>query len=251
VFVALAGNILAGRAAHGGTTTEAGAADACAGGASADVTAAAALDGRTFMTADGREVRLAGVEIVTDAEPAKARLDTLVAGKAVRLEQVSEDRYGRIVAFAFVAGASVERTLLRGGAALASGHIGLRACADTFFAAETEARAARRGLWADEAWPKSAAKPGQIAALKGRFALVEGNILSVRASGGSIYLNFAAPWWSGFSVAIARRRERAFTAAGIVPRQLQGKRIRVRGVVEMRRGPLIEAIRPAQIELSP
>jgi hypothetical protein len=64
-------------------------------------------------------------------------------------------------------------------------------------------------------------------------------------------LNFAAPWWSGFSVAIARRRERAFTAAGIVPRQLQGKRIRVRGVVEMRRGPLIEAIRPAQIELSP
>jgi hypothetical protein len=75
--------------------------------------------------------------------------------------------------------------------------------------------------------------------------------LSVRASGGSIYLNFAEPWWRGFSVAIARRRERAFTAAGIVPRQLQGKRIRVRGVVEMRRGPLIEAIRPAQIELSP
>jgi hypothetical protein len=32
---------------------------------------------------------------------------------------------------------------------------------------------------------------------------------------------------------------------------LQGKRIRVRGIVEMRRGPTIDAVRPEQIELLP
>ena len=39
--------------------------------------------------------------------------------------------------------------------------------------------------------------------------------------------------------------------AGIAkPKDLEGKRVRVRGIVEMRRGPFIEAERPEQIELA-
>jgi hypothetical protein len=73
--------------------------------------------------------------------------------------------------------------------------------------------------------------------------------LSVRESGATIYLNFGRRYTTDFSAMIPRRNARQFTAAGIVPRQLQDKRIRVRGVVEGRNGPVIEASRPEQIEL--
>jgi endonuclease YncB( thermonuclease family) len=228
--------------------------DPCARGAIADVAGTAARDGRTFRIADGREVRLAGLEIPLADHGGQAALDALVAGKTVHLERLgqAEDRYGRVIAFAYVDATSVQRALLRQGAALVSSRTGTKACADTLFPVEAEAREAGRGLWADpELRPKSAANPRDIAALKGRFVLVEGYILSVRTSGTTTYLNFAQPWWQGFSVSVLRRDARAFTAAGIALKQLQGKRIRVRGIVEMRRGPTIDAVRPEQIELLP
>jgi endonuclease YncB( thermonuclease family) len=232
--------------------------DPCARGHIADVAVVAARDGRTFTTADGREVRLAGLEIPATDSGGRAALDALVAGKTVHLERLgqrpgqAEDRYGRVIAFAYVDTTSVQRALLRQGAAMVSSRAGTKACADTLFPVEAEARAAGRGLWADpELRPKSAANARDIAALKGRFVLVEGYILSVRTSGTTTYLNFAQPWWQGFSASILRRDARAFTAAGIALKQLQGKRIRVRGIVEMRRGPMIDAVRPEQIELIP
>jgi endonuclease YncB( thermonuclease family) len=228
--------------------------DPCAGGAIADVAVVAARDGRTFTTADGREVRLAGLEIPSADGGGRAALDALVAGKTVHLEGLgrTEDRYGRVIAFAYIDAISVQRALLRRGVAMVSSRAGTKACADTLFPVEAEAREAGRGLWADpELRPKSAANPRDIAALRGRFVLVEGYILSVRTSGTTTYLNFAQPWWQGFSVSVLRRDARAFTATGIALKQLQGKRIRVRGIVEMRRGPTIDAVRPEQIELIP
>jgi hypothetical protein len=84
---------------------------------------------------------------------------------------------------------------------------------------------------------------------RGRFALVEGKVLSVRESGSIIYMNFGRRWTEGFSVVIPRRRQRAFAAAGIELKQLAGRRVRVRGFIEQRRGPIIEADAPEQIEL--
>jgi micrococcal nuclease len=43
----------------------------------------------------------------------------------------------------------------------------------------------------------------------------------------------------------------AFTAAGIDLKALAGKRLRVRGWVMWRNGPMIEATHPEQIELLP
>jgi hypothetical protein len=54
-------------------------------------------------------------------------------------------------------------------------------------------------------------------------------VLSVHQSGATFYLNFGRRWTKDFSVIILRRNRRKFAAAGIVPRQLQGRRIRVRG----------------------
>jgi endonuclease YncB( thermonuclease family) len=216
---------------------------ACGGDAVGAVTVASVTDGRTFLTADGREVRLAGIE----APGPKAALEALTAGTAVTLRRAGADRYGRIMAYASVAGAPVQQTLLAEGQAFVASRAGPKPCAAPLFAAEQIARAARRGLWADpELGPKSAANRDEVSRSKGRFALIEGRVLSVRSSGGAIYLNFGRYYTRDFSVLMLKRNAARFP---FVPEDLEGKRVLVRGIVDMRRGPLIEAERPEQIEL--
>jgi hypothetical protein len=73
----------------------------------------------------------------------------------------------------------------------------------------------------------------------------------VGEGGGRIYLNFAKDWRSDFTISVARKDMSAFTTAGIDLKGLAGKRLRVRGWVEWRNGPLIEASHPEQIEVLP
>jgi hypothetical protein len=87
-----------------------------------------------------------------------------------------------------------------------------------------------------------------ILAWRGRFALVEGKVVSVRESGGTVYVNFGPRWTEDFTVTLPKRNERAF--AGIVePKRLQGRRVRLRGWIEQRGGPWLELTRPEQIEI--
>ncbi len=213
---------------------------------------AAVRDGRTLTLADGRELRLAAIEVSAQSA---AALQTLVAGRTLRLEKLGpdHDRYGRLVAFVFVGNAekSVQQTLLKQGEARVSARVGHKACAEALLAAEREARAARRGLWGNPNFaPLQAENRARLMGERGHFALVEGKVLSVRESGSTIYMNFGRRWTEGFSVIIPRRHQRAFAAAGIALKQLAGRRVRVRGWIEQRRGPIIEADTPEQIEFA-
>ena len=117
--------------------------------------------------------------------------------------------------------------------------------------AERAARAARRGIWADPNFaPLSAENVAGLQAERGRFALVEGKVLSVRESGATIYTNFGRRWMRDFIVTILRRLQRAFAAAGVESQKLEGRRIRVRGWIEQRGGPIIAAEAPEQIEFA-
>ena len=122
-------------------------------------------------------------------------------------------------------------------------------CAAELAAVEAEARHAKRGTWADPAAIKNAESPGDILAGIGRFTVVEGKVLSVRQAGATTYLNFGRNWTRGFAVTISRRMVAAFEAAGLSPKSLENRRIRVRGYVEARGGPRIEVLRVGQIEL--
>jgi endonuclease YncB( thermonuclease family) len=208
-------------------------------------------DGRTLSLTDGRELRLAGIEV---GENGRAALQRLIAGHSLRLERLGaeRDRYGRLVAFAFAGDASqsIQQTLLLEGQARVSARIGDKACADGLLSAEKAARAAGRGIWADpNSAPLSAENLARLEALRGQFALVEGKVLSVRESGATIYVNFGRRWTRDFTVIILKRVSRVFTAAGVVPKQLEGHRIRVRGWIEQRGGPVISAEAPEQIEI--
>jgi hypothetical protein len=90
----------------------------------------------------------------------------------------------------------------------------------------------------------------ELVAERGRFTVVEGKVVSVRESGGTIYMNFGRRWSQALTVTILKRNERIFAAAGLDPKTLENRRLRVRGWVEDRSGPRIEATRPEQIEIA-
>lgn len=213
---------------------------------------AAVIDARTIRLDDGREVRLAGI-VPLVADKTKAALAAIVTGREVTLrgEDDAPDRYGRQPAFVFLPGSEtpVQSELLRRGEALVSTEMANKDCAAELAAAEAEARQAKRGTWADPTAIKNAESPGDILAGIGRFTVVEGKVLSVRQAGTTTYLNFGRNWTRDFAVTISRRMVPAFEAAGLSPKSLENRRIRVRGFVEARGGPRIEVLRVRQIEV--
>jgi endonuclease YncB( thermonuclease family) len=214
---------------------------------------AAVIDARTIRLDDGREVRLAGIVPSSQDKTKTAALAAIVAGRDVTLrgDDDAPDRYGRQPAFVFLAGSEtpVQSELLRRGEALISTEIANKECAAELAAAEAEARRAKTGTWADPSAIKNAESPGDILAGIGRFTVVEGKILSVRQAGATTYLNFGRNWTRDFAVTISRRMVAAFEAAGLSPKSLENRRIRVRGFVEARGGPRIEVLRLGQIEV--
>jgi endonuclease YncB( thermonuclease family) len=237
---------------------------------------AAVVDGRSFMLDDGREVRLAGIEVPLLPTPgetgpaaeaglaARAALMALVASQNVELRQrggaaAAADRYGRIVAHVhltenglkILGGTSVAHELLAKGHARVAAEVGDRACAAEFLARERAAREAKLGLWGERYYAIVGAESwAELLAERGRFTVVEGKVLSVRESGGTIYMNFGRRWSQALTVTVPKRHERSFTAAGLSPKSLENRRLRVRGWVEERNGPRIEATRPEQIEIA-
>lgn len=213
------------------------------------------IDARTFRLDDGREVRLAGIETDVGQKPAtpSRKLAALIEGRDVTLsaEDDRPDRYGRQIAVVFPAGSetSIQTELLSQGDALASGTMTDKDCSAEWAAAESSAREARRGLWGYPSATKNAEMPGDILARMGQFAVVEGTVLSGRQAGATFYLNFGRRWTRDFAVTISRRMMPSFEAAGLDLKSLEGKTIRVRGWVEKRGGPRIEASRPGQIEI--
>jgi len=206
-------------------------------------------DGRTLLPADGRELRLAAVEVPGNSRGA---LQSLVSDRELQMKQLSPelDRYRRLVVFAYAGDSQqpVQQTLLEQGRARALARVGNKACADLLLAAEHAARTARLGLWADPNFaPLRPENPERVAAARGQFALVEGKVLSARESGATIYLNFGRRRTHEFTVTILKRHRRAFATAGIDPKRLEGSPIRVRGWIEQRHGPVIEAATPEQM----
>ena len=229
----------------------------------------AITDVRSFILEDGREIRLAAIEVplapaAAESGPraeaglaARAALESMLASQSVELRQnaAGVDRYGRTLAMVYVmrdgAQQSAAHEMLARGFARVAAHVGDRPCAEELLAQERGARRAKLGLWSEPYYVIAVAENGaQLAAERGRFTVAEGNVLSVRESAGTIYLNFGRRWSQALTVTISKRDERVFAAAGVEPKKLENRRVRVRGWVEERNGPRIEATRPEQIEIA-
>jgi endonuclease YncB( thermonuclease family) len=220
-----------------------------------DAKVRAVLDHRTVALADGRELRLAGIEV---PDAAKAALQSLVEGRDVALARLGPetDRYGRVVAvLAAKTGpmdieSAVQSAMLAAGIARVAAHVGDFRCAEALWDAERKARQAGLGVWRDPHYlARKAEDPAAILELRGRFALIEGKVFSVRESGATIYVNLGRPLSEDFTVTVQKRNEKGFTAAGRPLKNMTGRHVRVRGTIEERAGPWIEASAPEQIEV--
>jgi len=208
------------------------------------------------QTPDEELLRLAGIE-ATPSDPAAANkagaLTALLAGHDVTLrgEDDTPDRYGRQSAFVFLAPSDtpVQSLLLAEGEALVNAEVVDKECAGILMKAEAEARLAKKGTWNRSTAIKNAEISDDILTGVGRFAVVEGRVLSVRQAGATTYLNFGRNWTRDFAVTISRRTMPAIEAAGIALKSLENRQIRVRGFIEARTGPRIELLRAGQIEV--
>jgi endonuclease YncB( thermonuclease family) len=228
------------------------------------------IDGETLKLADGRIVKLIGAKAPVPplgwrgddpwpfVDAARQALERLAANKAIELRFGGSrtDRHGNLLAQALVvAGESrlwLQDELIGNGLARVYSLPDNHACTPELLGREDEARAKRLGLWASPVFRIEDARDAKrLGRLIHSYQLVEGTVLNVGEGSGRLYLNFALDWRSDFTISVAHKDAPAFTASGLDLRALAGERLRVRGWLAWRNGPMIEASHPEQIELLP
>ncbi|MGZ8410904.1 MAG: thermonuclease family protein [Hyphomicrobium sp.] len=238
-------------------------------GAPADATAVVedVTDGSTIVldrpVMGSRVVRLAGIEAPRIApgpadetwplaEDARQTLIALSLGRQIRLsfEGLALDRYRRLIAHVHD-----ENGHWLQGEMVARGMARVRSLPDNrsrladLLTIEAAARAGARGIWADPFY--RVRSPREAEGDIDSFQIVEGVVIDRARVRDRIYLNFGPDWRTDFTVSIEARLLPAFEEAKLDPMDLKGRTIRVRGWIESRNGPLIEATHAEQIEVLP
>ena len=180
---------------------------------------AAVLDGRTLILDDGREVFFGLArhrEQPKDRKTRQSRAARLwFGGRAVVLKRLARDtdRHGRLPAYVFAPATSNRCSTIcsRPATPCVAARVGDFACAAGLLAAERggpqrRARALGGSIRRRRAAPLIRLP---ILAQRGRLTLVEGRVVSVRESGGTIYVNFGRRWSEDFTATLLRRNEEA------------------------------------------
>ena len=227
------------------------------------------LDGDTLYLNSGLKVRLSGIQAPKLplgrkgfrawplGQEARSALIGLTQKRRVQLYYggVKRDRYDRALAQIYILDASGKRDLWVQEEMIRLGMARVYTWPDTFqdsarlYAAEQEARAAARGIWADSFYAIRKPDPDPLAQDVDSFQLVEGIVTSVANVKGTHYLNFGANYRTDFTVAISKASMNTFKKSGFDPLSLEGASIRVRGWIELQNGPIIWVSDPNRIEV--
>ncbi|MGB0908579.1 MAG: thermonuclease family protein [Maricaulaceae bacterium] len=222
-------------------------------------TAARIHDGDTIYMEDGLKVRLSGMQapkISLGREgfvdwplgyEAKAALGRLIHNKRVQLYYGGErrDRYERALAQVFLIDKNGERGIWVQEEMIRQGFARVYTWPDTFqdaprlYTAEREARAKKRGIWANAFYAIRTPEPNMLAQDVDSFQIVEGIITSTADVRGRVYLNFGADYKTDFTIAIAKEDRKRLAKNGLDPMSLEGAHVRVRGWVELMNGPMM------------
>lgn len=183
-------------------------------------------DGEILILEDGRTVRLAGMftpKRAQDGPLAEARaamenaLRGLVLGKKIelRLSEKQRDRYGRLMAHAFVADGDerqwVQEKIIGDGLARVISSWDGRACVGALLASENGAREAKRGLWQSGYFTvRSAEAEPLLTGLARSYEIVEGQVRNVAEIRGRIYINFGQDWRRDFTAFVSEKGARLF-----------------------------------------
>lgn len=233
----------------------------CAAPAFPDRIAAIPARGEALL-ASGVSVRLAGVRLA-DAGPAgmaaRAAMDALAGAEvAVALLAPEPDRWGRRAASLALPrgpGAPAEdlaAALVTVGLAVVDVGPAEGLCRPGLLDLEEAARRAGLGLWADPAErPVFAGDLDALEARRGRFTLVEGVVARVGVRDRSTYLDFSRFWSRGFTAMVPAAVWERLAAMGLGAEALEGRRMRVRGIIEVTQGPAVTVTAAETIEILP
>lgn len=221
----------------------------------------AVVDGDTVVLENGKQVRLVGIQAPKLplgrpgfktwplADEAKAALTELTLDKPLRLAFGGRrvDRHGRQLAHLHDPhGVWIQGAMLSRGLARTYSFADNRSLTAEMLALERQARAVRRGIWRHPFY--AVRQAAETPRFLNSFQLVEGQVHDVARVRSTTYLNFGADWRSDFTVVVDARARRLFEADGIDLRSFEGQRIRVRGWLKPRNGPMIAVTHPEQIE---
>ena len=220
------------------------------------------VDGDTVSLDDGRQVRLVGIQAPKLplgrpgfakwplADEAKLALENLVLDHRVSLGYGGQktDRHNRALAHLFTEdGTWVQGALLADGFARVYSFPDNRALVRDMLVRERMSRETDQGIWSHPYY--GVLDPDASARHLEQYALVEGRVMDVAVVRGRTFLNYGPDWQSDFTISIAARDWRRFEGAGISPDDYLGRRIRVRGWLKSRNGPMIDVTHPEQIEV--
>jgi len=220
------------------------------------------VDGDTLVLDDGRHVRLVGIQAPKlplgrphvksqpFADQARSALEELTLGRTIRLSYGGRrtDRYDRQLAHLHdEIGRWLQGDLLLRGLARVYSFRDNRTLVGDMLMLEREARIAGRGIWSHAFYRvrDTAETPRYLDS----FQLVEGIVVDTAKVRGRTYLNFGEDWRSDFTVTISPKNKRRFREELFDLLALKGRRIRVRGWLYQRNGPMIDLTHPEQIEI--
>lgn len=207
---------------------------------------------------DGRRLLIAGVETPPTPEASAAARKSVAGwleGGEIRVSTLSSvpDRWGRIVAHIHAPARDgtpmlAALALVDAGLARVRPHTEAAGCIPALLEAERAARSARSGLWRfPEFAVLKANEPASLPVTGGSVVIAEGRVYSINTTRNRTYINFGKDRNIDLAVTIPRQTLRTFE--GMDLKQLRGKLIRVRGLLERRPGPQIEVAAPYAIEI--
>ena len=257
--------------------------------------------------ADGTRLVPAGARMPTHLHPAPGLADAaeraaraVLLGHLVEITGPERDRFARYIAPARLfgdagngdagnEGADLAQALVRAGAAYALPSAlpaSATACGPALMAAEAEARAARRGLWAVDGAVVSPSDTAGLAARAGLFTVAEGRLVRANLTRDRLYLNFGRDWRVNLTATGNRRMAVMFSRNGLGPATLmtrveggtfterqpepgtvapdagvtdvpahgpfaQGSYAQVRGIIALERGPVLALQSPQDLVWQP
>ena len=212
-------------------------------------------DGDRIVTEDGMEIVLAGITALRPDPMSQPKgpgspWPTLAEEQFRLVAAGPPDRYGRTPMLAFDAkGNLLQERLLRAGTAVVRPGSGAIRCMERLSAAEAAAREAGAGLWRTPGIVARATDPTSLSARVGLYALAEGRIVSVGYGSRMVFLDFGRSFRTDFTVMVQQSLVPRLLEAGIAVDSLQGRVVRVRGVIEESGGPAIRLTDPLALEI--
>lgn len=213
-----------------------------------------------LIASKGLEIRLAGISLPRQehghepAQPlaglARRELAELTVGKSVALYQGPKrrDRYDRTLAHPCLEdGTWIQGWLLERGLALVATTRDTAPLAREMLKIERGVRNRKTGIWAERFF--RIRNPHETRRDIDTYQIVEGRVVSAVIIKGRAYLNFGQDWRTDFTFSVSPRDRGRFERAGIDFATLNARRVRGRGWVTLRNGPLIELTHPEQLEV--